>query len=277
MKQVSTTPKAKHTTHAHETAPSNEAPADTPAADTAASAVPTRAAPAPATPAPSVATTSGAFIAPPPADMNIPSPPQGWVAGPGDDFRGTQPKAAELATLAGAIEDLQRFAARYQSTLGSGAPPFAHVLQVFTAGSQWSSSRVATENWDAFASAQEGLAWIGVRRVMDTLRPAFDLAAKSNTTLAVEFPSLTSLLAAQQVIARKGAAARKANKEDQAAGKAPTHGKVGKRRQTAAAKAALKAANDAAEKAASATADAAAPSGQAAPQPTPPGPTTTTH
>jgi len=52
------------------------------------------------------------------------------------------------------IKDLQRFAARYQATLGSGAPPFAHVLQVFTAGSQWSSSRVATEIWDGYASAQ---------------------------------------------------------------------------------------------------------------------------
>jgi len=83
------------------------------------------------------------------------------------------------------------------------------------------------------------------------------------------------LLAAQQVIARKGASTRKANKESRAAGKPESHGKVGKARQTAAAKAALKAANEAAEKAAAASADGDAPSGPTAPQPTPPGPTTT--
>ena len=192
-----------------------------------------------AAPAPKTNGTNVVFIALPPANAHFPVPPQNSVARPGEDYRGTQPKKAELATLAAAIDDLNRFASQYTQVLGATAPPLEHVLQLFQAGSQWSASRIATASWDVYARGQEGLAWGGIRAVMDTLRPAFDLAVKGNRSLATMLPGLTSLLTAQKVIARKGASTRRANKADEAEGKLPTHGKVGKARKTAAAKAAL--------------------------------------
>jgi hypothetical protein len=74
---------------------------------------------------------------------------------------------------------------------------------------------------------------------MALLRGAFDLATQVNGSLTTMYPSLASFLAAQQLIARKGASTRAANNAAKAAGKPETHGKVGKTRSKAAAKAAL--------------------------------------
>jgi len=260
MKRIATTATAARTAHAHATTDAT---------------VPEKAAPVAAgsaTPAaPSAPPTSGvsvAFIAPPPSNATIPVPPSGWVPRPGEDYRGTQPKKAELSTVAGAIDDLRRFTSYYATTLGSTAPPLTHVIQLFEAGSQWSASRVATANWDVYARAQEGLAWGGIRALMDTLRPAFDLAVTNNSALATQFPSLTSLLTAQKVIARKGASTRRANDAKKAAGELPAHGKVGKARQRAAEKAALAAATAEAASPAAGSAAPGSPSGGASAPPT---------
>ncbi|MGO9708926.1 MAG: hypothetical protein ACLQBL_08690 [Polyangiaceae bacterium] len=195
----------------------------------------------PATAAP-VASAPAAieFIALPPASANIPAPPTGWVPRPGADYRGTQPKAGELTNIEGAISDLQRFT-NFAQVLGSTVPPVDQIIHLFQAGSQWSAMRVATASWDVFAGAQEGLSWGAIRAVMAALRPSFDLAVQVNSGLATMYPSLASVLAAQQVIARKGASTRAANKADKAAGRVPSHGKVGKANQKRAAKAALEA------------------------------------
>ena len=195
----------------------------------------------PATPA--AATSAPAaieFIALPPTSANIPAPPTGWVPRPGADYRGTQPKAGELTNIEGAISDLQRFT-NFAQIFGSTVPPVDQIIHLFQAGSQWSAMRVATASWDVFAGAQEGLSWGAIHAVMTALRPSFDLAVQVNGGLAVMYPSLASLLAAQQVIARKGASTRAANKAEKAAGKLPSHGKVGKANQKRAAKAALEA------------------------------------
>jgi hypothetical protein len=188
---------------------------------------------------PAVSTPTISFIAMPP-DANIPSTPTGWVAGPAEDYRGSQPRAAELTNLEGAITDLQRFT-NFTQVFGNTVPPPDQIIQLLQAGGAWSAMRVATAEWDGYAQAQEGLAWVAIRLVMAALRSAFDLALQANGSLATMYPSLTSLLTAQKVIARKGASTRAANKAAEAKGETPSHGKVGKARMKAAAKAALKA------------------------------------
>jgi hypothetical protein len=197
------------------------------------------------------------FIALPPASANIPAPPKGWVPRPGEDYRGTLPKAAELTDLAAAITDLQRFA-NFGQMFGTLVPPVDQIIHLLQAGLEWSSMRIATADWDVFAAAQEGLSWGAIRVVMEALRTAFDMAAANNGTLVTMYPSLASVLAAQQVIARKAATTRAANKADVAAGKPPSHGKVGKATTRAAEKAALKA-QQAAEAAAKAAPPVATP------------------
>jgi hypothetical protein len=197
-------------------------------------------APAPAaTPPPAASPSAPAFIALPPASASIPAPPTGWVPRPGEDYRGKQPKAAELTNIEGAISDMIRFT-NFATVLGNTVAPADQIIHLLQAGAAWSGIRVATASWDVYCSAQEGLAWTAIRGVMQTLRPSFDLAVQVNSAVSTMYPSLASLLAAQQVIARKGASTRAANKADVAAGKLPSHGKVGKARQRAAEKEALK-------------------------------------
>jgi hypothetical protein len=86
---------------------------------------------------------------------------------------------------------------------------------------------------------QEGLSWEAMREQMDTLRPAFALAAKRDPKLIVRFSGLAKLLGAKRAIAQKGASTRRANKKAEAEGKPQVHGKVGKKRQCAAEKASL--------------------------------------
>jgi hypothetical protein len=210
------------------------APAPVVAAAPAPSTPVAASAPAPATP-PEDAKT---FIAPPPADAKIPSVPDGFEPTTGASYRGIQPRTAELVALPLALRDLQRFA-NYSSVIGATAPPLAEVENTFDVTSQWSTMRKASSAWDAYCRDQEGIAWRSMRAMMGRLKPAFDLATKTNPSIGTSYAGLGALLDAKTVSAQKAAATKKKNKQSIAEGKEPTHGEVGKTRQKAAAKAAL--------------------------------------
>jgi hypothetical protein len=182
--------------------------------------------------------TTVASLAPPPANAVIPSPNPGFVGMTGAQFVGITPKSTELSSLPLAIQDLQRFAA-YAQTLGTTAPSYDQVLDVFTVANEWSTMRVATAAWDGYCVVQEGIAWRSMRMQMERLRPAFDLAVAGDPTIATQFPGLASFLGAKRAIARKSAATRLANNAAEANGEAPFHGTTGKKRKKAAEKAAL--------------------------------------
>jgi hypothetical protein len=184
------------------------------------------------------------LINPPPAAAEIPVPPDGFTATDGSEYRGVLPKATQLAVLGGAIQELGRFV-DYAQIFGRAAPSIGSMVQSFDAANQWSLMRVRTITWEGYCLQQEGLAWIDVRRLMDKLQPLFELAIASDASVGTEFPMLVKLFGAQRAIAQKGAATRKANRKAVAEGKAPVKGKVGKRRQRAAERAALIAAEGA--------------------------------
>jgi hypothetical protein len=215
--------------------PTTEAPA---ARASPAAASTAAAAPAATAPAASAAAPAASIIPMPPSLATIPTVPQGWVARPNEDYRGIQPRKAELSTIENAIADLEKFT-DYTQVLGATAPPLAHVILLLQVGAAWSAMRTSTGAWDVYSQAQEGLSWGAIRDVVSTLRPSFDLAVKINASLATRLPSLLAWLDVQKVIARKGASTRKANVSEKASGNPETHGKVGKARQRAAAKAAL--------------------------------------
>jgi hypothetical protein len=174
------------------------------------------------------------FLQPPPVDAKIPLVPQGSVAPGGANYRTLLPKATELAALAGAVSDLRRFASSFEQVFGLTGLPYAQVLQAFDVGNQWSTMRKASAAWDAFAQTQEGIAWGTIRAMMEQLGPIFEITAARDPSLAVTYPSLTSLLRAKKQIAQKGAVARRLNAAAIARGELPTHGVVGKKRQKAA-------------------------------------------
>jgi hypothetical protein len=203
------------------------------------------------------------FLAPPPADANIPSVPDGFEPTTGAAYRGIQPRTSELVALPIAIGDLARFG-NYAAVIGATAPPLDEVRQVFEVTNEWSTIRNASTAWDLYSRDQEGIAWRAMRSTMDRLKPAFELAAKTNPSIATTYPGLASLLGAKAVSAQKGAATRKRNRESVAEGKVPTHGIAAKARQKAAAKAALAALEATAGTGAATPAAAAATAVQAA-------------
>ena len=170
--------------------------------------------------------------------MTIPTPPPDYTPATPGEFRGVVPRKAELSALPQALIDLSRFTA-FDQTMGSVAPTQAEVQQALTTGAEWAAMCQATIAWLAYASLMEGLSWRLIRTQMDSLRPAFLLAMKRNPKLAEQYGGLVKLLTVLSTTAQAGAAARKANKKAVAEGKLPIHGKVGKRRQRAAEKAAL--------------------------------------
>ncbi len=185
------------------------------------------------------------LIAPPPAAVQMPVPPDGFTATGGAEYAGVLPKATQLAVLGGVIQELGRFT-DYCAGLGRTAPPIASISQSFDAANQWSLMRVRTITWEGFCLQQEGLAWVDVRRLMDKLQPLFEVAVSNDPSIGVQFPMMLKFFGAQRVIAAKGVATKKANLKAVAEGKPPTKGKVGKRRERAAQKAALVAAETAA-------------------------------
>jgi hypothetical protein len=197
---------------------------------------------------PAPGTTTGNFLPPPPAPDPRFVPPAGFVPDNTMDFRGVLPRTSELVALPIALGDLSKFA-DYTEVMGSKAPSIDQVQESFAVTNQWSSARTTADAWDKYARTQEGVAWSLLRAILARMGPAFQLAVESDPSLAATYPGLTTLLGAKKAIAHKGVATKKANKKNVAEGKAPTHGKVGKKATKAAQKAAL-VAQEAAETAA---------------------------
>ncbi|MGO9710558.1 MAG: hypothetical protein ACLQBL_16950 [Polyangiaceae bacterium] len=233
---------SKPTQSTHVTKPAMKASkksAAQPAPGTAEAAQAVAAAPTPtvaSTPAPVVPALP--MLPAPPPSATIPSPPSGADAPGGQNYRGVVPRKIELAALPGAVSDLQRCTS-FSQIFGATGLPYAQVLQAFEISNDWSTMRNATDAWDTYCQTQEGICWGVLRVIMDTLKPAFDVAIAGNPGLATTLPSFATLFNAKNVIAQKSASTRRLNKAAVAKGEAPTHGAVGKQRQRAAEKAAL--------------------------------------
>jgi hypothetical protein len=83
------------------------------------------------------------------------------------------------------------------------------------------------------------MCWILARLLIAQMSPMYTTAIAANPALAAMLPGLTALLHVKKTIAHKGVSTKKANSKEKAAGKQPTHGKVGKKATKAAAKTAL--------------------------------------
>ena len=201
-------------THAIDAATPTATPATTPVALTVA------AAPQPPTLQP--------VIKPPPASANIPAPPTGVTNANGAEYRTVLPQKAEQAAMPDVLEELARFE-DYTAVLGKTAPPVQYVIQTLTAASEWTSMRVKTQSWALFSRTQEGAAWLATRQILEPLAPAFALAARSDQTLAQQFPALIRLFGVKKAVAKKGVVSRRANTKARAEGNDPVAGKAAKK------------------------------------------------
>ena len=181
----------------------------------------------------------GTGLLPLPPNVVTPSPPQGYEPTKGSNFRGVVPWTAELAVLPKVVQDLVRFTTSYPTVLGTSAPPVAQVIEAYTVGGQWSTTRAQSAAWDAYCRDQEGSAWRFIKGITDRLRPAFALAVKADATIESTYPSLAEFLTVKKASAVKGATARKKNQKAKADGLPANHGAAGKARAKKAGKAAL--------------------------------------
>ena len=159
--------------------------------------------------------------------------------------------------------ELARFA-DFAEVFGKTAPSQAATEQTLSVAYQWSTLRIALTAWMKYAIAQEVAAWVNARSISNRLSPAFALAVKTDSEIGVSYPSLGLLFGVRALSAKRGAAAREANRKQNAAGLPEYKGAVGKKRKKADAKAALAAQEAAAKAAASAPAQPSNP----APAPT---------
>ena len=151
--------------------------------------------------------------------------PKGCIPTTGADFRGVLPRSLEIAVMADAVTEIQRFT-DFSQVFGKTVPSQATVAQVLMAAEQWSTMRNAAANWDAYCRTQEGLTWQAARTILGSMKASFSLAANVDDTLATQNPSLVALFGAKATIAKRGAVTRKANREAKLAGKEPTQGKA---------------------------------------------------
>ncbi len=189
-------------------------------------------------------------------DLHLPTPPDDQAHAVPGEFRTVVPCRTELTALPQALLDLAAFV-DFDHVLGATAPPHAETRAALASAAAWSSLRQLLAKWDQHAAVQEGLAWTTVRAHLGSVRPAFALALRRNPHLAEAYPGYATLLACRSENARRGAATKRANRDAQAAGEPPFHGKVGKRRERAAAKAALAAKRSGAAAASTGGVDAA--------------------
>ena len=210
-------------------------------------------APATAAAAP-IATSPLPFVkAPPP--ITLPAVPSDTVVVQPAVFRAQLPRKEELALIPEAQTELQRFT-DYPAVFGKTAPAQAVVEQTLSSAYQWSTLRQQLAAWATYALGQEVTSWVATRSVVARLSPAFGLAVKTDSTIGESYPSLGELFGVRATIARRGAAARKANAQAESEGKPAYKGAAGKRRQKADEKAALLARQAAEAHAATATAPA---------------------
>ncbi len=147
------------------------------------------------------------FVKPPSSETVAPAVPAGFVPTHRADYRGSQPKLAELAVLPDCVTEIQRFA-DYIDVFGKTAPPADHVAQAFEASGQWSAQRRLADEWSAFVGTQEGVAWKATRVLLEGLRGPFRLASTRDPSLSSSYPNLTRLFSIAKETAKKAVATK---------------------------------------------------------------------
>jgi hypothetical protein len=156
--------------------------------------------------------------------------------------------------MPGAVTDLGRFT-DYATVLGSAVADPATLAAAMTLGVKWRELRNASEAWDTYVKAQDGIAWRDAFILIDEVRPIFQFALVKQPSLAVTYPKLAQVFnaakgAAKHAVATKAKKAKAAQATAAAAVKVETDAAAAN---VATATAAASAAADAANKVVAAT------------------------
>ncbi len=156
----------------------------------------------------------------PPPDVDIPSPPPGFMAPSWRDFLGYRPTSREIAAATTAIADLGSFD-DYVEVVGSAVPMAACIVRALQLGVGWRGMRDSTATWDVYARAQDSMAWKNALTLLDKLKPVFLGAVAKNAALATKYAGLMQMFDAPKVVAELATATKKKNAKARAAAAAP--------------------------------------------------------
>ncbi len=147
------------------------------------------------------------IIRPPPEDIVVQAPPQGFVKADLRNTRAWKPRMVELDAMGDSVAEIAAFD-DYAEVFGSLTPAAVHVAQAFDAAHRWSRLRHANEAWAHYLATQEGLAWRRTRPVLARFKASYHLAVQNDPALALRFPALHRLCTFGKVNARKAVATR---------------------------------------------------------------------
>jgi hypothetical protein len=168
------------------------------------------------TPAPASAIDLALQTMAPPV-VDFPVPPTGFAPVNLLDFRGSHPKAGQIAALPGALHDLA--SAIYVATFGPAAPSASKLAGELTIASEWTTMRSSVEQFLIYVKSLEAITWKAALSDLEKLDAIFQILVTQNPAVAAEFPGLDRLLNVPKVISQRAAAtrARRAKEKAQAA------------------------------------------------------------
>ncbi len=163
-----------------------------------------------------------------PPDITIPAPPTGFVPVSLVDYRGSHPKAGQIAAVPNAVAELNANAASYTQTFGPAVPPAPQLAGKLTNASQWTAMRVAIEAFLIYVKSNEAVAWKSALTDLEELNAIFQVIEKQNPVLLNGFPEVEKLLGVDKAVGQRAAAtrARKAKAKVAGAGTAATVGPI---------------------------------------------------
>jgi len=155
-------------------------------------------------------TTSTAVLSLPPPDVSIPALPAGFAPVNLLDYRGSHPKAGQIAALPGAISELES-STSYGETFGSVVPPAMTLAGNLGNAAKWTALRLTLETFLVYVKSNEAVTWKLGLAELEQLDVVFQALVKKNGTLAAEFPALQRLLGVPKAIAQRSVATRARN------------------------------------------------------------------
>jgi hypothetical protein len=124
--------------------------------------------------------------------------------------------ASEIAVVSDAVLELHGFT-NYIGVFGMTAPDQALLVTLLGIAAQWTSLLTASTNWLTYVRSNFGLAWKDAIVQMEALKAPFQLAVTRTPSLMSQYPALGRLLAAQKVVAKRAASAKRKNAAAKAA------------------------------------------------------------
>jgi len=167
-----------------------------------------------ATATPTVSPSATALVDSPP-DGAVPTPPKGFIQTSPRQYQGWRPKTAQVA-VAGLIVTELETASDYAAQFGGAAPDAMMLANALDVASRWRALRTAADAFQAYARAEDGMAWKAALTMLAQLEPLYAAALTRDASVADTYPALNRWFDIPKAIAQGAAATKKKARKSRA-------------------------------------------------------------